>query len=782
LRQVLIVVAVLSALTLGTGLRASADSGTRPNGPSGIVKPQIQHTTRLRAAAAVVASGPNASDNLTYHGGPVMHASTTYAIYWNPAGYSFPSGYSSTIDQYFNDVAADSGQPSNVYSAATQYRDASGAIAYQSTFGGSATVTDAFPADSASTSSGDSTACGTYGGAITMDGLQNCVEDTELQTEIQSVASTNNWTPGNSVMYFIFTPEHVGSCFQDSANECAYSAFCAYHYSFTSGGKNYIYAVIPYPNEPFHVEGVAQDTACADPAQQFPNAADSTWSARAADQAINVVSHEHNEAITDPFGNAWWLSSTDIFNGSENGDLCAWEFGTAPILGGDTGLAQGYDQVIDGNQYFIQGEWSNKAASSVDNSGCVWSSYGPSNTDIPSIGGANIVGQTLVGDLGAWTGATSFVYSWLRCDESGTTCTTIVKKTTDAGPVSYTLVRADDKHTIKLRVQGKNGSTQTSTVDSLLTDTVLGEPEGGVPAINGTPTFGATLTGDVDEAHWTFSPTSYVYKWQRCDQNGSACVTFKVGALKPGAIAPTYKLTAADIKHTIVFAAVAANAVGTSFEADSDPTSIVDGTPENGNPQPDVLTAPVVGTTATLDFGTGWTYPATTYVVTWKRCAATCVAIKTVVVAASSSSTTYKPTATDDKKTLEAIVTGRNLAGMGAPITVTFGTVGGEPEGGTPTLSGPNTVGQKLTADPDNGNWGHPATWYTFTWLRCTTNTSVSTCTAIAAVTVLAGRPNPTHTLWASDYAHYMRVRVVAHNAAGASDPVTSASTGFISR
>ena len=42
---------------------------------------------------------------VTYHGGPVEHSSNVYAIFWTPAGYSFPSGYAALVAQYFTDVA-----------------------------------------------------------------------------------------------------------------------------------------------------------------------------------------------------------------------------------------------------------------------------------------------------------------------------------------------------------------------------------------------------------------------------------------------------------------------------------------------------------------------------------------------------------------------------------------------------------------------------------------------------------------------------------------------------
>ena len=58
---------------------------------------------------------PLGGHDLTYHGGPVMRSNTVYAIYWVPSGYSLPASYAATINQYFTDVAADSGRSTNVY-------------------------------------------------------------------------------------------------------------------------------------------------------------------------------------------------------------------------------------------------------------------------------------------------------------------------------------------------------------------------------------------------------------------------------------------------------------------------------------------------------------------------------------------------------------------------------------------------------------------------------------------------------------------------------------------
>lgn len=72
--------------------------------------------------------------NLTWHGGPVMHSTSVYSIYWAPAGYSYQAGYGAAIDKYFRDVASDSGKTSNVYAVNTQYTDGIGPAAYASIF------------------------------------------------------------------------------------------------------------------------------------------------------------------------------------------------------------------------------------------------------------------------------------------------------------------------------------------------------------------------------------------------------------------------------------------------------------------------------------------------------------------------------------------------------------------------------------------------------------------------------------------------------------------------
>jgi hypothetical protein len=308
---------LLAAATLVgvTGVATAGDGGPPPRAQNilGMV---------LSTKASPYASRPRGAGNLQYHGGPVQHGNTAYSIYWVPAGYSIASNYQSTIDQFFRDVAADSGKTSNVYYADTQYSDGVGPAAYSVAFGGSYVDTSPFPASGCTDSVSQTTVC---------------LSDAQIQAEVKRVAALNGWGGGSNNEFFMFTAKNVGSC--SDSSHCAFSGYCAYHSWIGSGASETLYANQPYT-----------DTVPADcDAGPHPNGSE-------ADPTINVVSHEQNETMTDPNGNAWFDRA-----GYENGDKCAWYFGTAL---GSTAYGQ-YNQLINGHPYYLQQEYSNSTRSCV---------------------------------------------------------------------------------------------------------------------------------------------------------------------------------------------------------------------------------------------------------------------------------------------------------------------------------------------------------------------------------------------------------------------------------
>jgi len=161
---------------------------------------------------------------------------------------------------------------------------------------------------------------------------------------VQSVIAANGLPTGMSAAYFVFLPIGVGTCFDSTSIECSYSQFCAYHGWIGSGAPGTIlYANMPYADQPS--AGGTCDI------ESSPNGDD-------ADATINVTSHEHNEMMTDPLGNAWYDSG-----GYEVADKCAW------IFGSNLGSTQfgGYNQAIATGKYELQQEWSNLLTTCVPN-------------------------------------------------------------------------------------------------------------------------------------------------------------------------------------------------------------------------------------------------------------------------------------------------------------------------------------------------------------------------------------------------------------------------------
>ncbi|MDX6667097.1 MAG: hypothetical protein QOK04_477 [Solirubrobacteraceae bacterium] len=318
--QCALIAAAMLLLLLGAGSASAAAAASPVHNPRGTllgVVPRSENPTeRSQLHAALRAAS---TSGLTYHGGPVMRTNRSYAIFWQGGATGFSSSYVTLIDRYLRDVAADSGKRSNVYSSDTQYYDTSGRIAYSATHGPVQPDFQPYP--------GSGCLNGAFLGSP-------CLTDAQVRGELVRFLNANPSLPrGGQTVYVIVLPPQVGVCDDVSSTACSFAAggFCAYHSS--SGTANALYTVQPYPdtggcNVPQHPNGDVD-----------------------ADNTISLVSHEHNEAITDPYGTGWF----DDTNGYENGDICQFDFG-GPL--GATGSGQ-FNQGINGNPYWTQEEWSN---------------------------------------------------------------------------------------------------------------------------------------------------------------------------------------------------------------------------------------------------------------------------------------------------------------------------------------------------------------------------------------------------------------------------------------
>jgi PKD repeat protein len=342
--------------------------------------------TATRAAGVVTAS--SSWRNLSYQGGPVLHSSDPYLIFWAPSPETIPSSWQSLIERYFTDVAGDSGKATNVYAVARQYTDGAGFADYRQTFDPAGQVvqdTDAYPAR-------DSSNCDASPYAT-------CLTDDQLQAEISAQIAahglpsdgprTNSELPDGAPIYFVVLPSDVDVCFADGSGTCASNDFCAYHSAFADGADNVLYATIPAValDSPQDAKGCQWD---GNSLVQEPNAS-------IADVALKYISHEDNETITDPLGTGWW----NDYTGNEDGDNCNSAF--TPTLGGDAGAGTLYNQLIAGDQYYLQSEWSNGSG------GCAMQPAGATITPRFSVpAGPRTAGSPLSFDPTASTGTYRF--------------------------------------------------------------------------------------------------------------------------------------------------------------------------------------------------------------------------------------------------------------------------------------------------------------------------------------------------------------------------------------
>ena len=125
--------------------------------------------------------------------------------------------------------------------------------------------------------------------AATGPGWTVCLTDDQLETELEHVVALDHLPTTNRDMYFIITPDGFGSCTDASSSSCALggsaNGYCGYHSETPNG---ILYAVIPY------------NAVCGHCQSGNPRPNSST-----ADPTISTISHEHNETVTDPDGNAW---------------------------------------------------------------------------------------------------------------------------------------------------------------------------------------------------------------------------------------------------------------------------------------------------------------------------------------------------------------------------------------------------------------------------------------------------------------------------------------------
>jgi hypothetical protein len=335
----LVVVAACMALVTST---AGAVVIRTPNGHR--LSLMFRPGTRTGASSSSTTGGV-----LVAHGGPVLNAEAPYLIFWTPSHASTLSASEGLLARYLTDVAAGSVAHSttNVYSVLAQY-----GAPYSQQFAKTQAVIDGDPYPT------------NQSGCSLAPGMTACVTDASLQSEIGrlidsgAVRAPTAPGAGTTPVYIVVTPLNTNVC--TSGGACVNNSFCAYHGTFSHNGS-VVYASVPYSVFASSSKGCQTD--------QY--SIYETPAGSSGDQAYNIaddLSHELSEMISDPLLNAWYGKGS----GLEVGDLCEAYGARANTSKGLSPLAYSpafgnpsagtlYDQVINGNQYYNQTEFSNLA-------------------------------------------------------------------------------------------------------------------------------------------------------------------------------------------------------------------------------------------------------------------------------------------------------------------------------------------------------------------------------------------------------------------------------------
>ena len=328
--------------------------------------------------AACEAANPNAGQNaigdppLIWHGGAVMGTAETgpvviTPIFWTPPGHPMAASYTSLITQYINDVAAASGSTNNVYSILTEYSGTDGQNVYNIQAGAPIFDTNPLPKDGCKLNSEDTT--GIYADGT---GYNSCVDDAQVQAEVNSVVAAHKLPINLSHIYAMYLPKAVEACFvsgvtvntQKLAQGCTINyqksaLFCAYHSQAANG--------LEYENNPFPIYFSGAGFTCGSNARRagFGHVIESPNNNPDGDTEISPTSHETSELITNPDNNGVTESGWFDVLGAEIGDECGFVYG--PVQGTP---GQFFNQVINGHDYLTQEEFSN-ASFFASGGGCL---------------------------------------------------------------------------------------------------------------------------------------------------------------------------------------------------------------------------------------------------------------------------------------------------------------------------------------------------------------------------------------------------------------------------
>jgi hypothetical protein len=239
---------------------------------------------------------PQKGNGISYHGGPVMLNTVGVYYIW----YGNWSGNSATT--ILGDLAGNIGSSPYFNINTTYYNGSNQHVSGLVSFLGSTT---------------DNYSHGT------------ALSDSAVQAVVSAAITSGRLPNDANGVYFVLTSADVN----ESSGFC--TQYCGWHTHATISGKDVKYAFVGNPDR--------CPSACEEQTTS-PNGN------AGADGMASIVSHELEEATTDPDLNAWYDN-----RGAENADKCAWTFGTTYHVSNGS-LA---NMRLGSRDYLIQQNWVN---------------------------------------------------------------------------------------------------------------------------------------------------------------------------------------------------------------------------------------------------------------------------------------------------------------------------------------------------------------------------------------------------------------------------------------
>jgi len=288
---------LLAAVGCGGGEAQSQNEQTQD---SVEVQPQGKGGGLASAFASTEAkpTGGRSGNGISYHGGPVLTGTTNVYFIW----YGNWSGNSATT--LLTDLATSIGGSSYFNINTTYYNGSNVHVSNSVHYASSTSV--AYP----------------YGTSLSDASIFNVVAD---------AINGGHLAKNTNALYFVLTSQDVNA----SSGFC--TQYCGWHTHGTIAGSDIKYSFVG--------NAARCITSCA-AQSNGPNGNGGV------DGMISVMSHELEEAVTDPLGTAWYDAA-----GYENGDKCAWTWGTTSTA--SNGSA--YNITLGTRQYLIQQNWEKTA-------------------------------------------------------------------------------------------------------------------------------------------------------------------------------------------------------------------------------------------------------------------------------------------------------------------------------------------------------------------------------------------------------------------------------------